>query len=170
MSRVCQAFRTGAIVALALAGGLADAADKLPLKLVDPASGEVVSVDAGPAALHLVFFATWCPPCRAELEQLADLEATWGEQDYELVVVAVQARHDRERLQRFARESSPPGRLLFDSGGEAQKAWQATHLPTHVVLDRTGQEVARSGALDATIEAAVERLVSLRKRAPGRTP
>ena len=43
--------------------------------------------------LHLVFFATWCPPCVQELERLADLEERWGNRGYRLVLVAVRNRH-----------------------------------------------------------------------------
>ena len=34
---------------------------------------EVVVLEAGPPALHVVFFATWCPVCVDELDRLARL-------------------------------------------------------------------------------------------------
>ena len=64
------------------------------------------------------------------------------------------------RLVRFVQEEGPPGRLLFDARGDGQKSLDASHVPTHVVFDGKGREVARSGALDAGITAAVERLLA----------
>lgn len=148
---------------IALASPAAAAAG-LPVTLVDPANGERVKLEAGGAALHVVFFATWCPACRAELQALSDLEDRWGERGYRLVVVAVQARHDRARLAQFVEDRHPPGRVLFDTEGAVQKSWQASHVPTHLVFDAEGREVARSGALDAAVTRAIERLVARRAR------
>ncbi len=141
------------------AGGGSARAGALPLSLEDPASGGPVALEAGAVALHLVFFATWCPPCRAELAELAELETRWDQDGYRLVLIAVRSRHSAPRLVEFATNERPPGRVLFDADGRAQRALGAEHLPTHVVFDRQGNEVVRSGALGGGIEAEVERLV-----------
>ena len=64
------------ILLLAAAGGASAAG--LPVALQDPNSGYEVELKAGAPALHLVFFATWCPPCVKELGRLAELEARKG--------------------------------------------------------------------------------------------
>jgi thiol-disulfide isomerase/thioredoxin len=133
--------------------------------LEDPATGAPVDVKPGAQALHLVFFATWCPDCIDELTQLGGLEARWGEQGYRLVIVAVRTRQAADRLADFIKEKRPPGRLLFDVSGEAERAWNATQLPTHVVLDASGREVARSNRLDGKVEAAIAELLDKRRGA-----
>lgn len=131
--------------------------------LEDPVAGKPVVVESGARALHLVFFATWCPDCVAELTPLGALEARWGEQGYQLVIVAVRTRQTADRLGDFIKEKRPPGRLLFDANGEAESAWNAKQLPTHVVLDASGREVARSNRLDGKVETAIADLLAERR-------
>jgi peroxiredoxin len=106
-----------------------------------------------------VFFATWCPPCKEELSRLTELEARFGDRGYRLLIIAVSTRQSAERLAGFAAEHRLPGELLFDAGGDAERAWGVERLPTHIVLDASGREALRSGGLDATVSAAVERLL-----------
>ncbi len=134
------------------------------MTLVEPRSGREVSVVSGEAALHVVLFATWCPPCVAELPELSDLAARWGDQGYRIVLVAVNTRQSPSRLISFADRRPLPGLLLFDAQGRAQKLLDADSVPTHVLFDRDGNEVYRSGSLDDGLERAIAGLVEVRKR------
>ena len=151
----------GRLSTLALSLLLAvSAAAAAAVELVDPRNGEAVSVGPGSRVTHVVFFATWCPSCLGELEKLGELESRFGGRGYRLVIVAVKTRQSAERLAEFVAEKHPPGRLLFAAEGRAEAAFKATKLPTHVVLDREGRELARSSALD---EALVQTLSDLLK-------
>jgi len=131
--------------------------------LLDPTTGRRVELEPGDRLLHLVFFATWCPTCVEELTDLAELEARWARQGYRLVIVATQTRQTADRLADFVAERKPPGRLLFDDRGEAARTWGAERLPTHVLLDRTGKEIARSGELDERIRTTIAERLSGRE-------
>lgn len=145
------------IVGLAAVGGAA--AQTLPLSAQDPVGGATVTIAAGNPATHVVLFATWCPPCVDELEDLAALEARWGDLGYRLVIVAVSARQDADRLARFRSAHSPPGRLLFDADGAVQAALGAEELPAHFVFDRSGALVVSGPSLDGAVEDRIEELV-----------
>ena len=141
-----------------LLGGAVDqalAGDPAP-SLVDPRTGRKVALEPGAAVLHLVFFATWCPTCVDELPRLGELEARWGDRGYRQVLVVVQARHTADRLARFFKDQPPPGALVFDAEGIAERRWKVTRVPTHLVLDAEGRPLARTDTLDVGIEAAVE--------------
>jgi len=162
--------RAGALLLpLAIAACLQVSAASLdpPLPLLDPATGETVRLEPGPAALHVVFFATWCPACIDELDRLANLEARWTDRDYRLVLVAVRTRQEPDRLRRFLDEHQPPGRLLLDGDGRAEQALAPEGMPTHVVFDADGREAARSAALDAVLEGAIDALLTGPGRAAG---
>jgi peroxiredoxin len=133
----------------------ASSADAVAVSLIEPATGKPIPVEPGSTALHLVFFATWCPECLAELTRLGEIEARWESQGYRLVLVAIPTRHTVERLAAFAAAERPPGQLLFDEEGQAADAWKAKRLPTHVLLDADGREVARAGSLDGDFERAI---------------
>ena len=115
---------------------LAGAAAWLPVELEDPATGSRVELSAGAPALHVVLFATWCPPCVDELEELAELEARWGEHGYRLILVAVSTRHTPSKLARFAEQRRTPGRLLLDADGLLDGA--ETNTGVYVSPDDTG--------------------------------
>ena len=53
----------------------------LPVELIDPRLDRAVELQAGDAALHVVFFATWCPPCVDELERRQADPAVYSDPD-----------------------------------------------------------------------------------------
>jgi thiol-disulfide isomerase/thioredoxin len=149
---LCTALLLAAALSGVQAGGL-------PVTLDNPLSGKKVELQAGAPALHIVFFATWCPPCVKELERLAEIQARWEERGYRLVLVAVKTRHTAERLARFAAQDRVPGELLFDSEGQAARALGGEQLPTHLLFDSSGSQVHRAASLDEGFIEALEKLV-----------
>ena len=156
------------VVAMVLCASAADAqappALRFPLQLSDPVKGAMVSVPGGARLTHLVFFATWCPPCLAEMARLQELEATWGRQGYRLVLVAVQTRQTPERLRAFVEKESPPGRVLLDADGAVQRAAGVADLPAHLLLAPDGTIVFRAAALADGVVPEVERRLGVRRR------
>jgi thiol-disulfide isomerase/thioredoxin len=88
--------------------------------------GRVVLVD---------FWATWCPPCRAELAHLAKLE----KENPELVVLAVNVDHERGRLDGFARRNLLPRHVLLDPAGRIAERYALPGMPWTVLVDREGR-------------------------------
>jgi thiol-disulfide isomerase/thioredoxin len=158
------------LAALALALGLlgpatppargAEPGGPLPLVLVDAATGGPAELRPGAALLHLVFFATWCPPCREELPRLQEVDARWRDAGYRLVVIAVAARQSAGRVREFTTEHRVPGETLFDARGEAEGAFGADALPLHVLLDASGNVLRRAPRLDAELESAIHDLMT----------
>ena len=152
---------------LAFALGGADAQEpglRLPVRLADPVKGTPVEVTAGARLTHVVFFATWCPPCLAEMSRLQELEATWGRQGYKLVLVAVQTRQSPERLRTFLERESPPGKVLLDADGSVQRAAGVVDLPAHFLVGPDGSVLLKAGALQDGVVPEVERRLGMRKR------
>lgn len=155
-----------AAVAILCAPAAAQAPQKLPfpLELNDPVKGMAVQVGGGARLTHLAFFATWCPPCLAEMTRLQELESTWGRQGYRLVLVAVAARQTPERLRAFVENEAPPGRVLLDADGSVQRAAGVEDLPAHLLLGPDGTIFMRAGALAEGVVPEVERRLGLRRR------
>ncbi len=150
------------LVALASLSAPAGAADRpeFPLRLSAPDGSGEFTVTAGPRVLHLVFFATWCPPCIDELPRLAELEARWGDRGYRLVLVAVPYRQSRDRLEQFMLNHRPPGTLGFDTTGAVQRTFGVQELPAHILVGPDGAVLARAGALGPEIRQRVSTLLS----------
>lgn len=107
------------------------------------------------------FWASWCPPCRAEMPALQKVY-----KDYEakgLVVLAVNStiqdtRSDAEALIDQNLISFP---VLFDENGNATKQYQITSLPTTFFISPDGiiREIAVGGPMpEALIRTRVDKL------------
>jgi len=142
----------------------------LPVGLVDPVKGGEVTLRPGDAALHVVFFATWCEPCLAQMTRLSEIEDRFRGSGYRLVLIAVPTRQTKERLARFVAETAPPGELLFDATGEAGKAFSLAEIPEHVLLDAAGRVVARGSGPDAIGDGAIRRALESRSSGAGNRP
>ena len=116
-----------------------------PLTAVDPATGDTVALDPAQGPMHVVFLATWCRPCMAELSKLVDLEDRWRPEGYRLLLVAVSTRQSPERLRELQAQGPLPGRLLFDASGAVASAFGAATLPSQALVNRSGRiEIGRA--------------------------
>jgi thiol-disulfide isomerase/thioredoxin len=101
-----------------------------------------VPTTATPGKILVIdFFGTWCPPCLAELPEIALVRSSLQDRrDIEFVIVATNAGGDTpERLRSFGRVRHVTLPLAFDPGGEAHTAFGLSGYPGIVVIDRTGR-------------------------------
>jgi peroxiredoxin len=87
----------------------------------------------------LNFWATWCPPCKAEMP---DLQALYRDQGaaHRFVVVGVDVEEDRAVTQAFARQFGLSFPLLVDSAGQVSNDHYGIRaLPTSLIIDRDGK-------------------------------
>jgi cytochrome c biogenesis protein CcmG/thiol:disulfide interchange protein DsbE len=113
--------------------------------------GSVVWVD---------FWASWCPPCRAETPVLRDLYARDHDRGLEIVGVSVQESTAAD-VRAYAATYGIAYPIVADLTGAIFRAWRVYGLPTQFLIDRDG--VIRSivqGPVDAaTADALVEPLL-----------
>jgi peroxiredoxin len=88
----------------------------------------------------LNFWATWCPPCVAEMPSLERLQRALAAEG--LSVVAVSTDVDQAAPRRFVAEHSLTLRVLHDPGGRvAASDYRITGYPETYVIDRGGHIV-----------------------------
>jgi len=87
------------------------------------------------------FWATWCPPCRAEMPAIARLKSRFKDQPFE--VVAVHVGPGSEDIDGFLAESDPPldFEILVDETGETARDWKLKGLPLTWIVDASGNTV-----------------------------
>ena len=115
-------------------------------------------VEAGQPAV-LEFWATWCEQCEALQPQMDEIQERFGER-VSIVAVAVGVAQSPRRIRRHLADHDPGYPYLFDAGGMAVRAYNATTTSIVVMLDAEGK-VAYTGAGTAqNLVAAVERLLA----------
>jgi thiol-disulfide isomerase/thioredoxin len=93
--------------------------------------------------LVINLWATWCPPCVAEMPALDRLAATLERENIQVLPLSSD-RGGREVVQAFyERTGLRTLRIWLDARGAASRALGARGLPTTVIVDRAGRERAR---------------------------
>ena len=99
----------------------------------------------GPTVVN--FFASWCPPCIAEMPDFEEVSQEVAGQ-VEFVGIAVQDR--TADATRIVEETGITYRWARDGKGDVVAAAQVTQMPATMFIDGTGKVVSvHSGALDA---------------------
>jgi DsbE subfamily thiol:disulfide oxidoreductase len=92
--------------------------------------------------VFLNFWATWCPPCRAEMPSLERLHQLLGARGLE--IVAVDLQEPKDTVRKFVKDNSLTFAVLLDANGAVGGAWGAQSIPTTYLIDRKGSILARS--------------------------
>ena len=81
-------------------------------------------------------WATWCPPCKAEMPSLKKFHDAHAEQGF--TVIAVEAGDGLEEVLAFAQSYDLTFPVWLDPNGAALDAFKNGSLPNSYVIDRTG--------------------------------
>jgi thiol-disulfide isomerase/thioredoxin len=133
----------------------APAANPLELSVFDQPREvpEIHFIDAEERALTLADFrgkvvllniwATWCVPCRKEMPALDRLEGQLGGDDFVVLPLSID-RAGLPAVKRFYEELALQKLGIYvDSSGAASRALGAPGVPTTLLIDRNGREIAR---------------------------
>ena len=106
--------------------------------------GQPVNLDSFKGKVVVLnFWATWCPPCIAEMPALDKLQSDLGGKDFTVIAIST----DRDGIKKsapFYRRAGIKNLALYnDKRGSLLDAFGAKNLPITLVLDREGRVVGR---------------------------
>ncbi|SFH29140.1 Thiol-disulfide isomerase or thioredoxin [Palleronia marisminoris] len=145
-----RGFLTGAA---ALAATPATARPLMPLyntprrllspPFVDGGGRELTLEDFRGRVVLLNIWATWCPPCREEMPTLDRLQAQLGGDDFHVLPLSID-RAGLDPVRRFYGEIGIRHLDMYLAEElRAMLAFGAVGLPTTILINRKGQEIAR---------------------------
>lgn len=122
-----------------------DAPKDMTLPALKDAAGATVPPERWQGKVTLVnLWATWCPPCRAEMPELGKLQAALGGADFEVVTVNLDTAARQDKAREFL-SAAGAGHLTFyrDDDGAMRDALSVPGLPATLLFDRQGRELGR---------------------------
>ncbi len=122
----------------------------LPEKTISAVDFELEDLDGNLISLSsmrgkvifLNFWATWCPPCRAEMPSMERLYNRFASRDFE--IIAVDLQENNKQVSKFVDDNSLTFKILLDKTGSTGAAYGARSIPTTYIINRDGSVLART--------------------------
>lgn len=104
--------------------------------LIDLEGNQVSLSDFRGKTVFVNFWATWCPPCRAEMPEI---EAVYQEyKNKDVVVIGVDIMEPEDVVHRFVEQGGYSWIFVLDTSGEVAANYRVTAIPTSFFIDREG--------------------------------
>lgn len=142
-------WASAVIILLVLSIGAASAKELKPLTPRDPPNALTLKdLDGKPHSLAdykgrvvlINFWATWCPPCRAEMPSMQRLKEAMKDKPF--TILAVDMAESEAEVRQFLKDMKDTKldfTILMDKDGKALKEWKVFVFPTSYVLDAEGK-------------------------------
>ena len=109
--------------------------------------GDVKPADLKGKVVLLNFWATWCPPCRAELARVEkDIIEKFKGQDF--VFIPVSRGEKRETVATFREKMGYTFPMGLDTDGRVYAEYAKTYIPRNFLIDKNGKVVKASVGYD----------------------
>lgn len=136
------------------------AAPDFTLKTLDGDS-QTLSDLRGQAVL-VNLWATWCPPCRAEMPAIQKMAQEYKEQGFIVLALNMTYQDDPLAVAPFIQKYGLTFPILLEETGSVAEAYQLRSLPTSFFIDRYGviQEIVVGGPMsEALLRIRIEQIL-----------
>lgn len=137
------------------AGAARDAIPALDFSLTDQYGTTHTLADYRGRVIFLNFWATWCPPCRAEMPDIQSLYEKYGAEDESVAILAVASpgyngEGSEAEVKTFLEQNGYTYPVLMDGSGEQMRHYGISAIPTTFMIDAEGNIFGYvTGAMDA---------------------
>lgn len=125
--------------------------------------GETVKLsDLRGQAVLVNLWATWCPPCRAEMPAIEKVYNEYKDQGFVVLAVNMTYQDTFSNIAPFLDEYGLTFPVLLDQSGDVGSAYQLRSLPSSYFIDREGiiREVVIGGPMaEALLRTRVEEIL-----------
>jgi len=124
--------------------------------------GEIALSDLRGKVVIVNLWASWCPPCRAEMPALQEVYEAYRDRGLEILAVNTTYQDSQAAAARFVQEYGLSFPVALDQTGEVSRSYLLRALPTSFFIDRDGviRSVIIGGPMSkTTIQTTVEALL-----------
>jgi thiol-disulfide isomerase/thioredoxin len=114
------------------------------------------------SAVLVNLWATWCPPCRAEMPAIEKIYQEYKDQGFIVLAVNMTYQDDPFAVVPFAKEFNLTFPILLEETGDVAAAYQLRSLPSSYFINRAGviQEVVIGGPMsEALLRTRIEQIL-----------
>lgn len=134
---------TDATTADASADTVPDTVAAPDFTLVDQYGNTHTLSDYKGKTVFLNFWATWCPPCRAEMPEIQELYEEYGENDSDVVILGIASPNvgregSAEEISAFLEKNGYTYPTVMDDGGLMAYIYGVSAYPTTFMIDTKG--------------------------------
>ena len=104
--------------------------------LVDLDDNQISLSDFRGETVFVNFWATWCPPCRAEMPEMESLYQE--NKDKGVVMIGVDIQEAKEEVLQYVYENGYSWTFVLDTSGEVSASYKVAAIPTSFFIDREG--------------------------------
>jgi len=92
----------------------------------------------GKKAVHLVFWATWCPSCRREIPKLKEVQKKYGN-DMALLTINIAMDDPLHDVRHYVKEHNIDYAVAYDRESEVTRLYGVEGTPTQLIIDINGK-------------------------------
>jgi len=159
IAALCVLLALFALVGARAGVTVSESADDFTLRQVDGSRTVTLSQLKGKPAL-VVFWATWCPPCRREIPVLKDITTKYQPKGLQVLAVAVDYRESQEQVLQFQKTNDLPYTVLWDAQSTVSDHYGVSGIPTLVLVDPSGVIRYRGNGVDDELMGLIDKFTS----------
>ncbi len=123
---------------------------------VDTAGSAVAFEPAGSTPTMVVFWASWCGPCRAETPAVQQVARSYGSS---VRLLGVNAGEDPQTARRAMAQLGITWPVVLDVEGAVRAAYEVSSIPMVVILDKNGLVRHRNNGVPSDVHRILDGLL-----------
>jgi peroxiredoxin len=109
-------------------------------------------------AVYLVFWATWCPYCIAEIPVLKEINSQFTPKGLKILSIDIAVNDPITRVRSFQEKNALPYPILYDGDNAVAREYGILGVPTSILVDIQGRIRYRSNTAPRNLEDFIDQL------------